>query len=175
MKPKVLVLNMDFSPITICTVQRAFLLVFLNKAELISKNQSMDLHTVSATFPMPSVIKLKRYINIPYRGVMLSRDNIFKRDGYKCLYCGSKKDLTLDHVLPKARGGKTSWNNLATACKPCNSKKGDYLPEEMRMNLPYRPFKPSYVMFLREFSGYDYMEWKPYLETKNNSTAKAAG
>ena len=175
MNPKVLVLNMDYSPITICTVQRAFLLVFLEKADLISKNQSMDLHTVSASYPMPSVIKLKRYINIPYRGVMLSRDNIFKRDGYKCLYCGSKKDLTLDHVLPKARGGKTTWNNLATACKTCNSKKGDFMPEEAEMKLPYRPFKPSYVMFLREFSGYDYMEWKPFLESKNNSTARAAG
>ncbi len=175
MKPKVLVLNMDFSPITICTVQRAFLLVFLNKADMVSKNQEMMLHTISTTYPMPSVIKLKRYINIPYRGVMLSRDNIFKRDGYKCLYCGSKKDLTLDHVLPKARGGKTTWNNLATACKPCNSKKGDYLPEETDMILPYQPFKPSYVMFLREFSGYDYNEWKPYLEPKNNSATKVAG
>ena len=106
---------------------------------------------------------------------MLSRENIFKRDGHKCLYCGSKKDLTLDHVLPKARGGKTTWNNLATACKRCNSKKGDFLPDEVEMSLAIKPFKPSYVMFLREFSGYDYDEWKPFLEIKNFPDAKAAG
>ncbi len=175
MKPRVLVLNIDYSPITICSVERAFLLIFLNKADFVSQNKDKFLHSVSQSFPMPSVIKLKRYIHIPYRGVMLSRDNVFKRDGYKCLYCGSKKDLTLDHVLPKARGGKTSWNNLATACKICNSKKGDYLPEEMNMNLLRKPFKPSYVMFLRDFSGYDYMEWKPFLEPKNLNNAKAAG
>lgn len=175
MKAKVLVLNLDFTPITICTVQRAFLLVFLEKADLISESQRQKLHSISRSFPMPAVIKLKNYINLPYRGVMLSRDNVFKRDGYKCLYCGSRKDLTLDHVYPKARGGKTTWSNLATACKRCNSKKGDFLPEEVEMPLPYKPFKPSYVMFLREFSGYDYDEWKPFLTIKNFPDAKAAG
>ncbi len=175
MTAKVLVLNLDFTPVTICTVQRAFLLVYLEKADLVSENRKHRLNTISTSFPMPAVIKLKKYISIPYRGVMLSRENIFKRDGHKCLYCGSRKDLTLDHVLPRARGGKTSWNNLATACKRCNSKKGDFSPEEVDMRLPYKPFKPSYVMFLREFSGYDYEEWKPFLEPKNFSDAKAAG
>jgi len=173
MKPKVLVLNLDYSPITVCTIQRAFLLVYLEKADLIMENQQLQLHTITKTFPMPAVIKLKRYIKIPYRGVMLSRDNIFKRDGYKCLYCESKKDLTIDHVIPKARGGKTVWNNLATACKHCNAKKGDFAPEEVGMKLPYLPFKPSYLMFLREFSGYDFEEWKPFLNIKEMPDAKA--
>ena len=173
MKPKVLVLNLDFSPITVCTVQRAFLLVYLHKADLISENSDYKLHTVTNTFPMPSVIKLKRYINVPYRGVMLSRDNIFKRDGYQCVYCGSNKDLTLDHVVPKSLGGKTSWKNLATACKRCNTSKGDYTPEKAEMKMSHYPFKPSCIMFLREFSGYDYEEWKPYLNVKEYPDAQA--
>lgn len=163
MSIKALILNLDYQPLTICTVQKAFLLVYLNKAELVKGKVDMALRTVSTTFPMPSVIKLKKYVNVPYRSVMLSRDNIFKRDGYTCQYCGVTTNLTLDHVTPKARGGKTSWDNLITACKQCNSKKGDDLPEESGMKLRYRPFKPSYIMFLREFSGYNYDEWRPFL------------
>lgn len=173
MKPKVLVLNLDYSPLTVCTIQRAFLLVYLQKADLITKNSRFDLHTISRTFPMPSVIKLKRYINIPYRSVMLTRENVFKRDGHRCMYCGSNKDLTIDHVIPKARGGKTKWNNLVTACKKCNSSKGDFSPREAGLKLPYQPFKPSYIMFLRDFSGYDIEEWKPFLDIGDIPDARA--
>lgn len=94
---------------------------------------------------------------------MLSRQNIFKRDAHKCLYCGSKKDLTLDHVLPKSRGGASNWTNLATACKKCNSIKGDRTPEEAEMPLIILPFKPSYIMFVRNFSGFTSADWIQYL------------
>jgi 5-methylcytosine-specific restriction endonuclease McrA len=160
---KVLVLNLDYNPITVCSVQRAFLLVFLEKADILRENQKNRLRTVNHSYPMPSVIKLKSYVSIPYKGVMLNRDNIFKRDRNACVYCGSKKDLTLDHVVPKARGGKTSWTNLVTACKRCNASKGDYTPEEAGLKLPYAPFKPSYIMFLKTFAGYDYQDWMPFL------------
>ena len=170
MNTKTLVLNLDYNPISVCTVQRAFLLVFLQKAELVSENSSEKLHTIDLAFPMPSVIKLKRYVNIPYKGVILTRENIFRRDRFQCQYCGTSKDLTLDHVVPKAKGGKTSWTNLVTACKRCNSKKGDFLPEEIGFKLEMRPFRPSYVMFLRDFSGYQYEEWQPYL---SNGTRKS--
>ena len=167
MNNRALVLNLDYTPISVCTVQREFLLMFLDKAELVKRNHKQELHTVDSTYPMPSVIKLKRYVNVPYKGVILSRENVFRRDGYQCQYCGTSKDLTLDHVVPKAKGGSTTWNNLVTACKVCNSKKGDYSPEEAGFKLSVRPFRPSYVMFIRDFSGYAYDEWLPYLNSKS--------
>lgn len=164
MKRNVLVLNQDYSPFTVCTVQRAFLLVFLSKAELLSDAINQSLRTVTTSYPMPAVIRLHQYIHIPYRGVVLTRQNIFKRDEFKCQYCGSIKDLTLDHVIPRSRGGKSTWKNLITACKFCNAKKGNFTPQEAGMYLSKLPYKPSYIIFLRDFSGMIRDEWKPYLE-----------
>lgn len=166
MSRKVLVLNQDFRALTICSAQRAFLLVFTNKAELVTKDKSRTLRTVSSSFPMPSIIRLNNYVNLPYKGVMLNRQNIFRRDGNRCQYCGSTYDLTLDHVLPKSRGGLSSWDNLVTACKNCNSRKGDRTPEEAEMPLPRKPFKPSFIMFLRDFAGHLDDDWMLYLGTR---------
>lgn len=163
MKRNVLVLNQDFSPFTVCTVQRAFLLVFLQKAELLSRASNQSLRTISTSYPMPSVIRLNQYVRIPYRGVVLTRQNIFKRDEYKCQYCGDTKELTLDHVVPRSRGGKSTWKNLVTACKFCNTKKGNNNPEEAGLILKKLPYKPSYVIFLRDFSGLIREDWKPFL------------
>jgi 5-methylcytosine-specific restriction endonuclease McrA len=168
---KALVLNLDYTPITICTVQRAFLLVYLGKADMVKGNDMYSFHTVNDTFSMPAVIKLARYVNVPYRGVVLNRDNVFKRDGFQCQYCGTKTELTLDHVVPKAKGGKTSWNNLVTACKKCNSKKGNYSPEEAGLQLSLRPFRPTYIRYLKDLSGNLYEEWKPYLDVKKSKVA----
>lgn len=164
MKRKVLVLNQDYSPMSVCNVQRGFLLIYLRKAELISEVVNCPLRTVSKYYPMPSVIKLHHYVNIPYRGVVLTRQNVFKRDGYECQYCGNGDDLTIDHVVPRSRKGQSSWKNLVTACKNCNAVKGDCTPEEAGLKLKNEPFKPSYVLFLRDFSGYKYKEWVPYLK-----------
>ncbi|ELR70100.1 HNH endonuclease family protein [Fulvivirga imtechensis AK7] len=121
------------------------------------------LNSVSRSFPMPSVIRLTRYVNIPYKGVALTRLNVFKRDNFSCQYCGTDRDLTLDHVLPRSRGGRSLWNNLVTACKRCNARKGDNTPDEAGTPLRIKPFRPNYVMFLRDFSGFHCDEWKPYL------------
>lgn len=166
MARKVLVLNADFRALAVCSVSKAFLLVYLNKAEIVNKAENVFLRTVNQQFDMPSVIRLLNYVNVPYRGVMLSRQNIFKRDNGACVYCGATKELTLDHVIPRSRGGQTTWSNLVTACKRCNSKKGDSLPEEAQMLLPYQPFKPSFVVFLREFSGMGDDSWQPFLTSK---------
>lgn len=166
---RVLVLNQDLNPISICTIQRAFLLVFLEKADLVSRCNGFSLRSVTRSFPMPSVIKLKNYVHIPYKNVVLTRQNIFKRDGFRCQYCGTSRDLTLDHVVPKAKGGKTTWVNLVTACKTCNARKGDFTPEEMGLTINRQPFKPSYLMFLRDFSGFADEEWIPYLRTGTNN------
>ncbi len=163
---KVLVLNQDFSALSLCSVSKAFLLVYLNKAELVDQVEHANLRTVTTTYPMPSIIRLFNYVNIPYRGsVMLSRHNVFKRDNYTCQYCGSTEvnSLTIDHVLPRSRQGRSSWDNLVTACRMCNSRKGDLTPQEAGMPLRQQPFKPSFVMFLRDFSGRVDESWMVYL------------
>jgi len=166
---KVLVLNQDFSALSVCSAYKAFILLHRNKAELVAEVEEMKFNTVASSFPMPSIIRLNKYINLPYRsGVMLNRQNVFKRDNFQCQYCGSPKDLTLDHVMPRSRGGKTSWDNLISACKPCNSKKGDFTPEEANMPLRSKPFKPSFVMFLRDFNGKVADDWKLYLGARVN-------
>lgn len=161
-------LNQDFSPISVCTVQRAFLLTWLKKTELVEPANGYKLKSVSHSFPMPSVIRLTKYVNIPYKGVALTRMNVFKRDNFRCQYCGTERDLTLDHVIPRSKGGKSSWNNLVTACKRCNASKGDNTPEQAGIKLKIKPFRPNYVMFLRDFSGFHCDEWRPYLNGKSH-------
>lgn len=149
---------------SVCTAQRAFLLLYLKKAELLNSATNKFLRTVTKSFPMPSVIRIHNYISVPYRGVVMTRHNIFKRDSYQCQYCGDKKDLTIDHVMPRSKGGRSTWKNLVAACKRCNARKGDNTPKEVDMKLKSQPYKPSYVMFIRESSGFVQDEWKPYLE-----------
>lgn len=161
---RALVLNNDYSPIGVCTVEKAFLLVFLDKADQVEPFKEKLLRSVNKSFAMPAVVRLKRYVSIPYKGVELTRNNVFKRDAFECQYCGSKKDLTLDHVLPRSRGGASSWKNLTTACKTCNAKKGDYTPEEAEMILKNKPHRPSYIMFIRDYSGFLVEEWRPFLQ-----------
>jgi 5-methylcytosine-specific restriction endonuclease McrA len=163
MNSRVLVLNQDFSPLMVCSVQRAFVLVYLNKSELVRPANGFKLHSITRTFPMPSVIRLNRYVTAPYKGVTLTRQNVFKRDSFECQYCGTHKDLTLDHVTPSSKGGQHTWINLVTACKSCNTRKGDYTPEDAGMILRRRPYKPSYALFLRELSGNHGNEWDDFL------------
>ena len=123
-------LNQDSSPLMVCSVQRAFVMVYLNKSELVRPANGHRINSITQSFPMPSVIRLNRYVNAPYKGVSLTRQNVFKRDNFECQYCGTRRDLTLDHMIPSSRGGAHTWTNLVTACKRCNAKKGDFTPEE---------------------------------------------
>jgi 5-methylcytosine-specific restriction endonuclease McrA len=150
----------------VCSVERAFILVYLNKSEMVRHANGYKLNTISRSFPMPSVIRLNRYVNAPYKGVNLTRQNIFKRDNNECQYCNTRRDLTLDHVIPSSRGGQHSWINLVTACKRCNAKKGDQTPEEAQMPLKRKPYKPSYALFLRDVNGFSHNEWDEFLEVK---------
>jgi len=159
----VLVLNQDYNPLTVCTVNRAFLLVFLEKAELLQQEDGAYLRSVSHAYPKPTVIRIKNFILVPYRGVVLTRYNIFKRDHNQCQYCGTEKNLTLDHLIPRSKGGKSSWKNLVTACKTCNARKGDNTLIEVGLVLLRPPIKPSYIMFLRDTFGHIRKDWMPYL------------
>ena len=162
----VLVLNQDYSHFTICTVNRSFLLLYNCKADLIAQSKNRLLRSINKSFPYPSVIKLNRYINIPHKSVTLSRTNIFKRDQFLCQYCGKSNDLTLDHVIPRSRGGKSIWTNLVTACRSCNAKKGDHLIGEINMKLNKNPVKPSFVMYLKNLNHRNQDDWLPFLEPK---------
>jgi 5-methylcytosine-specific restriction endonuclease McrA len=163
MKHSVLVLNQNYEAISVCTVRRAFLLIFLKKAELIDALEDEYIRSSLNFFEVPSIIRLKNYVKVPHRKVSLSRANIFRRDGEQCVYCGTHKDLTIDHVIPRSKGGIDSWENLVTACHSCNSHKGNRTPEEAGMTMIRKPFKPSYIFFMREFNGKIRETWKPYL------------
>ena len=165
----VLVLNQDYTPLTVCSVHRAFMLMFLKKADLITEIKERHLRSISQSFPFPSIIKVRYYISIPYKGVVMSRHNIFKRDGGKCQYCGTNKDLTIDHIIPRSKGGKSTWTNLVTACKKCNSKKSDFPLSQLGMKLLKAPIKPSYLTFLRMYNGAYRDDWAPYLNPKKVS------
>ncbi|RAU83008.1 HNH endonuclease [Pontibacter arcticus] len=160
---KVLILNQDFSAIAVCSVPKAFLLVYLDKAEMVAKSPGNFLHTVSIAYPVPSVIRLQHYVRVPYYGIALSRHNVMRRDHYSCQYCGTAKNLTLDHLLPRCRGGKTIWQNLVTACSRCNSRKGDRTPEEAGLKLSKAPRKPSLQSFLQLHVDTHNQDWRSYL------------
>lgn len=163
MASKVLVLNQDYQAVSVCSAERAFVLVLLKKAEMISERTAKVLRSVSNEFRYPSIIRLNRFVNLPFKRVALSRVNIYKRDGHACVYCGGTERLTLDHVEPRSRGGRDSWDNLVTACQRCNTEKGDRNPHEAGLKMRHQPFRPSFIMYLRDFHGKVQDEWRPYL------------
>lgn len=166
MKGHVLVLNNDYRALTTCSVERAIVLVFLQKAELVESVPNRYFRSPTVQFPCPSIVRLRAYVHVPYKRVMISRKNILRRDRFRCQYCGRRDKLTVDHVLPRSRGGRDTWENLATACTPCNNRKGDRTPEEAGMPLARTPYRPSYVMFIRDYIGILHEAWKPYLFLK---------
>lgn len=160
---QVLVLNQDYQAITVCDVERAIVLVLTEKANMVADVADRKLRSVREEFLFPSIIRLNCYVRLPFKKVSLTRENIFRRDGHECVYCGSDQKLTLDHVMPRAQGGRTVWRNLVTACYKCNSEKGDQTPEEAGLVLKVQPFRPSFIMYLSRFSGRINDDWKPYL------------
>ncbi|MGQ9819988.1 MAG: HNH endonuclease [Candidatus Kapaibacteriales bacterium] len=161
---KVLVLNQSYEPISVCTVRKAILLLLKTKAELVSKNDGNVISSVNKKIPIPSIIRLSKYIYIPKKKIELSRKNILRRDGYQCQYCGVHSTyLTVDHIIPKSRGGADSWDNLVTACISCNNKKGNQTPEEAGLKLIRPPRKPNHILFIRSLLGKINDDWKPYL------------
>lgn len=141
---RILILNADYTAIAITDVKKAYTLIFQEKVDVLEWKDGMYIHSVNAKHPVPSIIRLKKWININKIEIPLNRRNLEIRDGFTCVYCGSKEDLTIDHIMPKSRGGKDTWDNLTTACLPCNTKKDNKTPQEAGMKVP-RTYRPTYL------------------------------
>ncbi len=163
MNGHVLLLNADYSAMSVCSVERAVVLVLLQKADMLHSRDDRMIRSQRMRVPFPSVVRLRAYVRVPYRRIMLTRKNVLRRDGFRCQYCGGRDHLTIDHVHPRSRGGRDTWENLVTACTDCNSRKGSRTPDEARMPLARKPFRPSHVMFIRDYVGRLDESWKPYL------------
>ena len=140
----VLVLNYDYTPLNVTSVKRGFVLVDKGKAEIVKSDDS-PIVAGFKTYVRPVIIRLLKYIKHFTRVLRANRNRIYKRDNYQCVYCGSSRILTLDHVIPKSRGGKNEWTNLVTSCQKCNLKKADRTPDEARMTMKHKPFAPTLV------------------------------
>ncbi|KMP11246.1 HNH endonuclease [Candidatus Nitromaritima sp. SCGC AAA799-A02] len=142
---KSLVLNYSFEPLQFCSAKRAIVMVLAGRAEFL-ESDGYVVRSPSTTFRLPAVIRVLKMVKRSRRkGVAFSKKNILRRDNFTCQYCGvSNNLLTVDHILPKSRGGKTSWNNVVVACKPCNLKKGNQTPSEKGMELVRKPRKPNF-------------------------------
>jgi 5-methylcytosine-specific restriction endonuclease McrA len=139
----VLVLNQSYEPLTVCRARRAVVLVFQGKAEMLEDGLGY-FHTIAKTVPIPSVIRLGQMIKRPRRERKMSRYEIFNRDKYTCQYCGlQSRHLTLDHVIPRYRGGQHTWENVVSACVACNRKKAGRTPREANMKLIRAPAPPT--------------------------------
>ena len=139
---QVLVLNQNYVPLNICNVRRAVILVNRGKAEMLENGRG-SIHTVSAVFPIPSVIRLVHLVKRPLLQRRISRRAVFHRDAGRCQYCGdSARQLTLDHVVPRSRKGPHVWENVVAACIPCNHKKAGRTPREAGMRLLCAPKAP---------------------------------
>lgn len=139
---KILILNADYSPIGLASIAKAVGLVMLGKTEPVGSD-TIPIGTVMGKYMLSSVIRLKEYRNSKYKKFGCTPRNVFMRDGYKCIYCSSTKELTLDHVVPKCRGGKNTWGNLVTCCHKCNARKGSRMLSETGFALKFKPFKPT--------------------------------
>ena len=165
MNEPVLVLNANFQPINVTSTYRAINMVLSEKAMLI-KNGRGVIHSVSQTFPLPSVIRLKEMIKRPRPIVKLTRKEIFRRDNYCCQYCGRHtSNLTVDHVIPRRLGGETRWNNVVAACPRCNHLKGGMTPEQSGMypiKMPKNPPNNAAYLFGKHLG--QNQEWEAFLD-----------
>jgi 5-methylcytosine-specific restriction endonuclease McrA len=161
----VLVLNATFEPINVCTVRRATVLILKAKAELLERGEG-KLHSERMTLERPIVIRLITYVRVPRDAHRrkITRKAVLARDSWTCQYCGSTKPgLTVDHVIPRSRGGKSVWENIVASCATCNRRKGNRLPREIQMHPRSNPRPPGPTVFIRIASPTIPVAWKQYL------------
>jgi len=169
----VLLLNASYEPLAVITRKRALSLMARGRVEAACQD-SLALSGVSTVLHIPSVIRLRRYINVPRRGAQWTRKNVLQRDNFTCAYCGiqpgqrqrgvilTHNNMTVDHILPVSRNGKNTWSNTICACQACNSRKGNRTPHEASMKLLWEPKTPrvSYLVVSSSIPA----AWKVYLE-----------
>lgn len=165
MNDPVLVLNANYEPLNVCTTKRALGLMMTGKAVMLVNGRG-TIHTVTDTYPRPSIVRLAYMVHRPHPRVKLTKREIFRRDNYTCQYCGKPTTvLTIDHVLPRHRGGQHTWQNLVAACPPCNRRKGGRTPAEAGMQLLTQPVEPgasAQYLFGHMVERYD--EWAEYID-----------
>ncbi len=161
---QVLVLNQNYEPLNVCNARRAIVLVDGGKAEVLEVD-GVVFRSPSRTIRVPSVIRLNHLIKRPRPRVRLTRREVFLRDQHTCQYCGVRtKDLTLDHVVPKHRGGRHEWENLVSACRACNHRKGGKTIEEAKMSLRRPPTEPRATpqYLFQQYLG-EYESWRKFI------------
>jgi len=160
----VLVLNQNYEPLNICRVRRAIVLVYEGKAEMLEDGTGF-IHSINRELPLPSVIRLSYIVKRPRPKRRLTRLEIFNRDQYTCQYCGKvTQQLTLDHVIPRYRGGEQTWENMVSACIPCNRHKASQTPKEAGMRLMNCPCPPrDHLPFYIPLSLKTQTHWQKYL------------
>jgi 5-methylcytosine-specific restriction endonuclease McrA len=161
---RVLVLNATYEPINVCSVRRAVVLLLKEKAELLER-ATWELHAESTTVPRPVVIRLVSYVRVPRdtHKRKITRRAVFARDSWTCQYCGSRSNLTVDHVIPRSKGGLSTWENIVASCAPCNRRKGDLLPHQVRMHPRNAPRTPRPEVFIHVASPTIPAAWRQYL------------
>jgi 5-methylcytosine-specific restriction endonuclease McrA len=165
MHEPVLVLNANFEPINVCNTRRAMGLILNGKATLVMNGRG-EVHTVSASFPRPSIIRLEKMVRKPRLSVRLTKREVLRRDNYTCMYCGTHAPyLTIDHVIPRRLGGAHTWTNLVAACPSCNHRKGGRTADQAQMRLltpPYEPPSSAMYLFARHLPANE--EWAEYIQ-----------
>ena len=160
-----LVLNGTYEPLCVVPARRAVCLLLVEKADLVEAHGG-EVRSARLVMPRPSVIRLRYVVKVPYlRRTALSRRAVFARDEHRCQYCGATAD-SIDHVVPRARGGMHSWDNVVAACRPCNIRKRDRLLEESGMRLARRPLPPRDHSWVTVAVGRVPDAWRPYLELR---------
>lgn len=160
---RALVLNATYEPLCVVPVRRAAVLVLASKADVIHEGHG-TFHSEHLAVPAPSVIRLRYFVKVPYqRAVSLNRRAVFARDSHRCQYCGNHAD-SIDHIVPRSRGGPHQWDNVVAACRPCNLHKGDRYLHETTMTLRCRPSMPRQLTWVIVAVGRVPATWEPYLQ-----------
>ena len=161
---QVLVLNASYEPLNITTWRRAMVMMIKGKAESLEQDTSREIRRGTH---LPTVIRLRQYVHVPFRQLPLTRRNLFQRDHQTCQYCGSRdQPLSIDHVVPRSRGGSDTWENVTTACLSCNVRKGNRTPKEASMPLhraPHRPLSSFSFEASRHIHSGRHREWSKYV------------
>ena len=144
---EVLLLNGNYEPLNVCNMRRAIALMLLGKAEVLL-DRNAPIVTTRGGVRAPSVLKMRYTVRRPMPELRLSRHSVLARDNYTCQYCGTRKELTIDHVVPRWAGGPHTWDNLVACCRRCNLKKGDKTPVQAQMKLARKPKRPHFVPYL---------------------------